>query len=425
MRSKEPSLMYLQDGLLLDTESLIIDVARQVTLRYGVQLTDEAINAGLGKRPVEAWQVRWVFRGPVLLLPPSPSPNTVQATADTLGLAVGGEHLFAESEELLKERWPSVRMMPGALRLLRHLKQHGIPVGLATSTSSKHIHSKLSGKEYLLGLFDFKCFGDEVARGKPDREIYIEAARRGGLAPADCLVVEDSPCGVKSACAAGARCIAIPTLRDKSLYPPPDAARPSGCCSEMLASLLDFRPERYGLPAFDDYVAGDVVPLVEPPWRLAGPVVRGFGRGSKLLGAGSGSWGVSSEIRMETAGRTPAAGIPTANVEPGVVQEALGGAVCGIYCGWASVEGIPGKFPFAMSIGYNPVFGNEKKTAEPWLLGYQGEDFYGREIRCVARLFQKAIPPPQPARVFFFRQAPDLRLHPAGGQLPVPGRASG
>ena len=55
----------------------------------------------------------------------------------------------------------------------------------------------------------------------------------------------------------------------------------AGCCS-VLPSLLDFKPEQYGLPAFEDMING-VVPL-EPVWRLKGKVVKGFGRGSKELG---------------------------------------------------------------------------------------------------------------------------------------------
>ena len=50
----------------------------------------------------------------------------------------------------------------------------------------------------------------------------------------------------------------------------------------MLPSLLDFKPETYSLPPFDDMIHG-VVPL-EPVWKLKGKVVKGFGRGSKELG---------------------------------------------------------------------------------------------------------------------------------------------
>ena len=58
-----------------------------------------------------------------------------------------------------------------------------------------------------------------------------------------------------------------------------------GCC-EVLPSLFDFRPERYGLPAFEDLIRtphGTVI-AVEPHWTLRGTVVKGFGRGSKELG---------------------------------------------------------------------------------------------------------------------------------------------
>ncbi len=55
----------------------------------------------------------------------------------------------------------------------------------------------------------------------------------------------------------------------------------AGCCA-ILPSLLDFRPELYGLPPFDDLV-GETVP-VQPVWRIRGTVVKGFGRGSRELG---------------------------------------------------------------------------------------------------------------------------------------------
>ena len=51
----------------------------------------------------------------------------------------------------------------------------------------------------------------------------------------------------------------------------------------MLASLYDFVPEQFGLPPFEDWICGELVP-VEPPWTLKGTVVKGFGRGSKELG---------------------------------------------------------------------------------------------------------------------------------------------
>lgn len=66
--------------------------------------------------------------------------------------------------------------------------------------------------------------------------------------------------------------VGVPSLVDKSAY------TTTGCT--MLASLLDFKPEHFGLPAFEDQVHG-TVPL-EEPWRLKGEVIKGFGRGSQV-----------------------------------------------------------------------------------------------------------------------------------------------
>ena len=66
------------------------------------------------------------------------------------------------------------------------------------------------------------------------------------------------------------------------------------------------------------------------------------------------------------------------------VRDQLGGAVCGIFCGFARVVGNTEHdepVPFACSIGRNPVFENTEKTAEPWLLAPFERDFYGSEIR--------------------------------------------
>lgn len=77
---------------------------------------------------------------------------------------------------------------------------------------------------------------------------------------------------LQSAAAAGMKVLAVPSIMDKKAY--------LGCECTFLASLLAFNPTDYGLPAFDDLVAG-TVPL-DPVWRLKGPVVKGFGRGSRV-----------------------------------------------------------------------------------------------------------------------------------------------
>ena len=72
-----------------------------------------------------------------------------------------------------------------------------------------------------------KC-GDEVEHGKPAPDCFHATADKIGVAPADCLVVEDAPAGVQAATAAGMRVVVVPSIRDKEAYPKPDPKAAAG-----------------------------------------------------------------------------------------------------------------------------------------------------------------------------------------------------
>lgn len=72
-----------------------------------------------------------------------------------------------------------------------------------------------------------KC-GDEVAHGKPAPDCFHETAAKIGVAPQDCLVIEDAPTGVQAATAAGMRVVVVPSLTDKDAYPKADPEAESG-----------------------------------------------------------------------------------------------------------------------------------------------------------------------------------------------------
>jgi HAD superfamily hydrolase (TIGR01509 family) len=303
------------------------------------------------------------------------------------------EALLAETAVLLDARWHEVCMMPGARRLLDHLHARDVPAALATSTPSDFLARKMKTHDGWVDRLRVRCTGDEVARGKPAPDIFLLAAERLGADPARCLVVEDTPLGVDAAKAAGMRCVAVPSIPKKreTLYAAAD---------EIVHSLYDLDLERYGLPRFDDWIpsprpdlreAGERALPLRPVVRMRGPVVRGFGRGSKQLG------------------------IPTANLDAGALKKESDALAPGIYFGWASVgpqpatEGPTGgeagggentnaaeeeedeeanrrpiaeRCPMVMSIGWNPFFDDAKKTIEPWLLDETlPEEFYGAELR--------------------------------------------
>ena len=106
---------------------------------------------------------------------------------------------------------------PGIVELLEWLVARGIPRAVATSTRRPLAMRKLAAAG-LLPYFDAVCTSSDVARPKPAPDVYLLAARTLDVAPSRCLVLEDSPTGVRAALAAGMTPIQVPDLLS------PDAA---------------------------------------------------------------------------------------------------------------------------------------------------------------------------------------------------------
>jgi HAD superfamily hydrolase (TIGR01509 family) len=110
-----------------------------------------------------------------------------------------------------RERLP---LLPGAVETVRGLGARWA-LGVASSANAEIIELVLE----LAGLracFDAVVSSEEVARGKPAPDVYLEAARRLGVAPERCVAIEDSSNGLRSAAAAGMTVIAVPNRA----YPP-------------------------------------------------------------------------------------------------------------------------------------------------------------------------------------------------------------
>jgi beta-phosphoglucomutase len=116
--------------------------------------------------------------------------------------------------------------MSGLHDLIERLKVERIPVALATSAPKPNVVHTLAELD-LAAEFPVIVRGDEVARGKPAPDVFIEAARRLGVDAKDCLVFEDAPMGIEAARAAGMRVVALTTSFNeahfRSLAAPPDA----------------------------------------------------------------------------------------------------------------------------------------------------------------------------------------------------------
>ncbi|MFJ4438609.1 HAD family hydrolase [Streptomyces sp. NPDC088923] len=185
------------DGTLLDTEGLWWEA-------------EVAVFARLGHRLDESW--RGVVVG-------GPMTRSAGYLIEATGAAIALEELSGLLNDAFEERIArDLPLMPGAARLLAELHGAGVPTALVSASHRRIIDRALPA----LGAHHFAhtVAGDEVTRTKPHPEPYLHAARRLGVDPARCVVIEDTATGVASAEAAGCLVLAVP-----SVAPIPAAAR--------------------------------------------------------------------------------------------------------------------------------------------------------------------------------------------------------
>jgi HAD superfamily hydrolase (TIGR01509 family) len=104
-----------------------------------------------------------------------------------------------------------LKPVPGAVDLVRALRAAGVRTAIATSADRMKLDANLVEAGLVEADFDAVLTGSDVARKKPFPDIYLEAARRLGLPPKDCLVIEDAPEGIRAGRAAGAACLGLST----------------------------------------------------------------------------------------------------------------------------------------------------------------------------------------------------------------------
>jgi beta-phosphoglucomutase len=101
--------------------------------------------------------------------------------------------------ELIKELSPR-DILPGVMEVLKYLKQVGVKVAIGSSSKNALAILKQVGLE---SCFDLVVDGNDIKHSKPDPEVFLVAARKMGVAPQDCLVVEDADAGIEAAKAGG------------------------------------------------------------------------------------------------------------------------------------------------------------------------------------------------------------------------------
>jgi HAD superfamily hydrolase (TIGR01509 family) len=162
------------------------------------------------------------------------SPEWSRYMHDRIGLSESPEEINRIVVERMLERYHAgPPWIPGALDAV-HRMAGGFTLGLASSSNRELIDAVLEAGR-IESLFRATVSSEEVDRGKPAPDVYLETARRLGADPGDCVAIEDSHNGIRSAKAAGMGCIAIPNAH----FPPGDAVEEADL---VLGSIAELTP---------------------------------------------------------------------------------------------------------------------------------------------------------------------------------------
>ncbi|MCQ2459234.1 MAG: HAD family phosphatase [Ruminococcus sp.] len=183
--------IFDMDGLMIDTEKLLVKYWRQAAAEFGYEMTFEQV---LGirslSRKYSVPKLKGIF-----------GDEFPFDEVRSLRIRLMNEYIDKNGFDIKK----------GLFELLDYLKSKGIKIAVATATSRDRAVMYLE-RINALQYFDAVICGDMVKNGKPEPDIYLTAAAELGLPPEECAAFEDSPNGLKSAYAAGCKAVMIPDL---------------------------------------------------------------------------------------------------------------------------------------------------------------------------------------------------------------------
>ena len=208
------AVVFDLDGVLIDTEQLWGAVREELARELGGRWSEHAQADMMGMS----------------------SPEWSRYMHEVVGLREPPEQIADEVVRRMEARYrEQLPLIPGAREAVQRLAARW-PIGLASSSNRPLIDLalELSG---LASFFAVTVSSEEVARGKPAPDVYLEAVRRLGVAPERAAAVEDSSNGIRSAHSAGLRVVVIPNAH----FPPDEDAL--ALAEVVIDSLADLTPD--------------------------------------------------------------------------------------------------------------------------------------------------------------------------------------
>jgi HAD superfamily hydrolase (TIGR01509 family) len=204
------AVIFDMDGILIDSEHVWDEIRENLAKERGGRWHDGAQRAMMGMSSPE-WST---YMHDVIGLPESPQEINDEVVRQML-------ERYAVAPPWIDGAREAIERMAGVWT-----------IGLASSSNRELIDRVLEAGGYN-ELFGAAVSSEEVAGGKPRPDVYLEAARRLGVDPENCVAIEDSHNGIRSAKAAGMACIAIPN----PMFPPGDALGEADIVLDTIASL--------------------------------------------------------------------------------------------------------------------------------------------------------------------------------------------
>jgi HAD superfamily hydrolase (TIGR01509 family) len=208
------AIVFDLDGVLVDSDHIWHQVREGLARERGGRWTEQSEPDMMGMSSPE-WS-RYLHD--VVGIPESPQEINDEVVRRMLAR-------YADEAPLIDGAVDAVRRLAGSFQLA------------VASSANRELIDGVVDAAGLDGMFEASVSSEEVARGKPAPDVFLEAARRLDLAPERCAAIEDSANGIRAAHAAGMRVLAIPNRR----YPP--AADALELADEVLASIAELSPE--------------------------------------------------------------------------------------------------------------------------------------------------------------------------------------